>query len=74
MNIMEIRENGIGSNFSVVDQADGFRKDNRLWFGTCSVCGERVTNSSFRGVWEHSLRIENGNAISITKFEDCPSA
>jgi hypothetical protein len=74
MKIMEIRENGIGSNFRVINPADGFRKDNRLWFGTCSVCNGRVINSSFKGVWEHSVTTENGNMISIRRFEDCPSA
>ena len=73
MEIMKIRENGIGSNFRVINPADGFRKDNRLWFGTCSVCGERVVNSSFKGVWEHSLVIENENrsVVTMRRYEDC---
>jgi hypothetical protein len=73
---MEIRENGIGSNFRVISPADGFRKDNRLWFGTCSVCSERVINSSFRGVWEHTLKTEtsNPNHYSFRYIDSCPSA
>ena len=71
---MEIRENGIGSNFRVINPADGFRKDNRLWFGTCSVCGERVVNSSFRGVWEHTITTQKGVRISMRKYEDCLKA
>jgi hypothetical protein len=39
-----IREQGIGNGFTALNPADGYRKDNRLWFGNCSVCGERVTN------------------------------
>lgn len=54
-NFQSVRENGIGSNFSVINPADGFRKDNRLWFGTCSVCGQSVTNSAIDGRgWLHS--------------------
>lgn len=55
-NFQSIRENGIGSNFSVINPADGFRKDNRLWFGTCSECGQSVTNSALTGRgWEHEI-------------------
>ena len=49
------RINGIGSNFKVINHADGFRKDGRLWFGECVECGERVTNSSLVGYWEHTI-------------------
>lgn len=55
-NFKSIRVNGIGSNFKVLNPEDGFRKDNRLWFGTCSECGESVTNSALTGKgWEHSI-------------------
>ena len=54
-NFQSIRENGIGNGFTVLNPADGFRKDGRLWFGTCSECGESVTNSIFNGYWEHSV-------------------
>ena len=58
-NFNQIRVEGIGSNFKVINPADGYRKDNRLWFGTCSVCNESVTNSSIRGKgWVHTL-VEN---------------
>ena len=55
-----IREQGIGNGFSVLNPADGYRKDNRLWFGNCSVCNERVTNSNLMGIWEHTKYSEKG--------------
>jgi len=58
MNIREIRQNGIGNKFSVLNPADGYRQNNQVWFGECSVCGERVTNSNLNGVWEHKLILE----------------
>jgi hypothetical protein len=58
-NFNQIREEGIGNGFSVINPHDGYRKDNRLWFGTCSECGESVTNSSLTGKgWEHNLILE----------------
>lgn len=56
--IQQVRENGLGYNFKVANQADGYRKDNRLWFGTCTSCGERVTNSSLNGIWMHEEVLE----------------
>lgn len=51
-----IRAGGIGSNFTVTDPEDGYRKNNQVWFGTCGTCGERVTSSRFdNGVWMHKL-------------------
>lgn len=44
--------------FSVLEARDGYRQDNRLWFGVCSECGERVTNSALKGEWEHTLILE----------------
>ena len=44
--------------FSVLEARDGYRKDNTLWFGICSVCGDRVTNSALKGEWEHTLILE----------------
>ena len=44
--------------FSVLEARDGYRQDNRLWFGICSVCDERVTNSALKGEWEHTLILE----------------
>lgn len=54
-NFKSIRVNGIGSNFKVLNPEDGYRKDNRLWFGECAECGERVTNSSLNGIWKHEI-------------------
>ena len=53
LGIQQIRERGVGYNFMVKDQADGYRQDNSVWFGTCISCGERVTNSSHNGMWMH---------------------
>lgn len=55
-NFQQVREQGIGNGFTVLNPADGFRKDNRLWFGECSECGDTVTNSSLKGEgWIHSI-------------------
>jgi len=55
-NFQSIRENGIGNGFTVINPADGFRKDNRLWFGKCSECNEQVSNSALTGEgWTHSI-------------------
>ena len=43
------------NGFTVIECEDGIRKDNRLWFGTCSTCGERVTNSALNGIWKHEI-------------------
>jgi len=79
MNLVEIRTKGIGSNFSVIDPKDGFRKDNRLWFGTCSECGEMVSSSSmsmkFNG-WTHSVVIKTFGTTGkmIESIDYCPKA
>lgn len=58
-NFHQVREEGIGNGFTVSNPADGYRKDNRLWFGTCDTCGESVTNSSLTGNgWEHNVIME----------------
>ena len=44
--------------FTVLEPRDGYRKDNTLWFGICSECGDRVTNSALKGEWEHTLILE----------------
>ena len=70
----EIREKGIGNGFSVLNAEDGYRKDNRLWFGNCSVCNERVTNSILVGKWEHTLILEqNGLSTKSRQIDYCPS-
>jgi hypothetical protein len=68
-----IREQGIGNGFTALNPADGYRKDNRLWFGNCSVCGDRVTNSNLSGVWEHTLILEQGkNYTKSRQIDYCP--
>ena len=81
LTIQEVREQGIGSNFKVANQADGYRKDNRLWFGTCTSCGERVTNSSLDGKWMHEevLNVEyhtDGQIFtkSSRQLDYCPTS
>lgn len=74
MNIQEIREQGIGNGFSVLNPADGYQQNNRLWFGECSVCGERVTNSNLNGVWQHTFYFVNEPNYKHSKQIDyCPS-
>lgn len=84
--ITEVREKGLGKGFLVVSPSDGFRNDNRLWFGYCSACGEMVTNSTLRGVWEHTIytqrfyrgreRFEQGVSYSSVSHnvDYCPTA
>ena len=73
--LKEIRVNGIGSNFKVLNPEDGYRKDNRLWFGECAECGDRVTNSSLKGVWEHTVYLVNEPNHKVSKSIDyCPKA
>jgi hypothetical protein len=77
MNLLEIRTKGIGSNFSVVNPKDGYRKDNRLWFGECATCGESVSSSSmsakFNG-WTHEIVLGTiGSTGKIIRSVDyCP--
>jgi hypothetical protein len=65
----EIREQGIGSNFSVLNPEDGYRKDNSLWFGNCSECGERVSQSLRDDYWLHTQFLEKGYS-SKTHWEE----
>ena len=75
MNINEIREQGIGSNFKVINQADGYQKNNRLWFGECVECNERVTNSNLNGIWVHTIILEqNGLSTKSKDVDFCPTA
>ena len=79
MNLVEIRKNGIGNGFTVINPEDGYRKDNSLWFGECSECGERVVSSlmSAKNVgWTHSVVVGTiGTTGKITKSVDyCPKA
>jgi hypothetical protein len=58
MNLVEKVQEANG--FTALNCEDGFRKDNRLWFGECSECGERITNSALDGVWKHTIYSEKG--------------
>lgn len=73
--MMEIRINGIGNGFKVLNPEDGYRKDNTVWFGECSVCGEHLSNSRFKGVWVHTLREKNEQYgyISHKDLDYCPA-
>jgi hypothetical protein len=56
MNIQQIRLEGIGNGFRVLNPGDGFRQNDQLWFGKCDTCGETVTSSYFTGgAWEHTV-------------------
>lgn len=72
----QIRTLGIAENFCVLDPEDGYRKDNRLWFGTCSECGQRVTSSFVDDViWKHSVEVPSTySKTPATKSIDyCPA-
>lgn len=56
------------NGFTVLNAHDGFRKDNTLWFGECSECGERVINSHLDGVWKHTVYLERG-WYSMAEYE-----
>lgn len=58
--LQEAREMGIGTNFTALNPADGFRQDNTLWFGTCSECGERITHSLHNKFWAHTIYLTKG--------------
>lgn len=74
MNVMEILTKGIGSNFEVINPEDGRRKDNRVWFGTCSVCQDRVSNSITRNVWEHTVTTQVDGRDKLKWIDYCPEA
>ena len=77
-----IRTEGIGSNFSVLNPHDGYRKNDQLWFGTCAQCCERVTSSRHDGnAWMHRLVIEKGVPLGMSgrgdttrQIDYCPKA
>ena len=78
--VTRVRADGLGNGFVVIDPADGFRRDGSVWFGTCSVCNERVTNSWRDGVWKHTIYTKkviqpNGFVSSSTSYESdyCPT-
>lgn len=43
------------NGFTALEPRDGYRKDNSLWFGKCSECGEGIHNSRLVGKWEHTI-------------------
>ena len=60
LTIKEIRSNGIGDGFTVVNPHDGFRKDNTIWFGKCEECGDHVSNSFMTDYkWKHSNKMNH---------------
>lgn len=62
------------NGFVVLNPRDGYRKDNRLWFGECSECGESVTNSALKGIWVHTIILERDGLSTKSKDVDyCPS-
>lgn len=78
--LTQIRTEGLGNGFTVLTPEDGFRRDGTVWFGTCSECGERVSNSWRDGVWEHTISTnqtyhKDGSLLSqSTRFVDyCPT-
>lgn len=79
--LQRIRENGEGNGFKVLDPEDGFRRDGSVWFGTCTECGEGVSNSWRDGVWKHRVVTDqtyhkDGSILSSNiRFVDyCPTA
>lgn len=58
MNIQQIRREGLGNFFRVLDPHDGFRNNDQLWFGKCDHCKETVTNSHLDGIWKHTVYTE----------------
>jgi hypothetical protein len=76
MTTKELRQQGIGHNFKVLDPADGYRQDNTLWFGNCENCGEGVTSSLHdKGVWMHTEILAQDERSKTTRQIDyCPSS
>jgi hypothetical protein len=80
--LIEIRKNGMGTNFKVIGSADGFRKDNTVWGGKCSVCSGQVFSSRFENGWTHNISspildsqgnaYSNGRSMAISYA--CPEA
>jgi hypothetical protein len=78
--------NTAGNGFEVLEARDGFRKDNSMWFGKCSICGDIVTNSRADNVWMHMVWYEKGwffseyflngtppNVAKTEKVDYCPT-
>lgn len=56
----KVEKTQIANGFTALNCEDGYRKDNRLWFGECSECGQRIHNSHLVGKWEHTIYTEKG--------------
>ena len=75
LSLKDIREQGIGNGFTVLNPHDGFRKDNTLWFGTCNTCGESVTQSHFDKTWNHTVYLVKEANHSVSRQVDyCPQS
>jgi len=71
MNVVEKIQQANG--FVALNCEDGYRKDNRLWFGECSECGERITNSALDGIWKHRLILwQDGLSTTSRQIDYCP--
>ena len=69
----KVEKTQIANGFTALNCEDGFKKDNRLWFGECSECGERITNSHLRGIWVHTIILEkNGLSTKSKDVDYCP--
>lgn len=74
--VANIREQGLGNGFTVLNPGDGFRKNDQLWFGTCAVCGEMVSSSWHdQGAWIHKLRTfdEKWGCTVSRNLDHCPT-
>lgn len=71
----EIREQGIGNGFTVLNPHDGILGGNRLWFGTCNTCGEKVTQFHLDKTWNHSVPAQgiSGDWTAVRDVDYCPS-
>jgi hypothetical protein len=69
--MQDIREKGMGSNFSVFAPADSGRQDDIVWVGTCTSCNQKVFNRKDKGYWEHEVNVVGGKSITV---DYCTSA
>jgi len=80
LGVKTIRERGIGLNFDVLNQGDGFRGDNTVWHGNCSICKMHVSSTFHtKGLWMHTIDLEvtyhtNGDILSrkSKQIDYCP--
>jgi len=82
MDTQQIRREGIGNGFRVIEPHDGFRKNDQLWFGKCDQCEATVTNSWRDGTWMHKVYTEleywgdstTPNSTTSHDVDYCPKA